>query len=385
MSTDPLRENARRRRLEACGIEPADEAELLAYGAPAAADIHPAGTLPLPDEPHVTAWKRYEAEAASAGAAETLKRHFVQLRFPIAAGISEQETYRAATRQGRFEAAAPFEPGLALRDPDGISIRVCPGMGGAVPVIVAGDRSDFEDLVRAFTERNEPADVPAAMGACLVRGLNNWSRIADYRAAWERAQRGEDEAASWPDEFRRLAARKEQYQDRLIILSRGPYSAVTADAAGLDEHEWLERSLVIRREHEFTHYFTYRTFGSIRSHVFDELVADFVGLLHAFGRYQPALALRFLGLESVPAIRPDGRFWVYRGQPPLSDRGMTCVARLAARAVSNLSAIDRMAGVQPDDLAAMGRLTLAVFSLSLDELASDDAPSLVADRLGRAS
>ena len=44
-------------------------------------------------------------------------------------------------------------------------------------------------------------------------------------------------------------------------------------------------SLAIRREHEATHYFTTRLFGRVRSHALDELLADFIGLLTAFGRY----------------------------------------------------------------------------------------------------
>ena len=71
-------------------------------------------------------------------------------------------------------------------------------------------------------------------------------------------------------ELGRLAADKPRYQDRFVILSRGPYSAVPAADTGLSEAEWLERSLVIRREHELTHYFTYRLFGSMRNHLLDE-------------------------------------------------------------------------------------------------------------------
>jgi hypothetical protein len=54
-------------------------------------------------------------------------------------------------------------------------------MAGRVPVPVAGDRSDFVSLVQAFAERNEPAPVPESMGACIVKGFNNWDRIATFR------------------------------------------------------------------------------------------------------------------------------------------------------------------------------------------------------------
>lgn len=383
MSLHIDRESARRRLLESIGAAPAVADELFDYGAPPVEQAEVAGTLPLPDEPHVSAWRRYEAEAASIGAVAALARHFAQLRFPIRAGMSNEDAYRAATRQGRFEAADAFPSGVEFARPDRISIDVCPGMGGSIPVVTAGDRADFESLVRAFTERNEPVPVPPAMGACLVRGLNNWSRIADYRAAWEEDLQARGATDSWTEEFRRLAARKELYQDRLIILSRGAYSAVEAGTVGLDETDWLERSLVIRREHEFTHYFTYRAFGSIRSHIFDELIADFVGLVHAFGRYRPDLALRFLGLESSP-ISPDSRFWIYRGHPPISDEAMRAVGTIAVKAVASLAAIDASTRVSPADLTAMGRLTVALFSLGLEELASPDAPDRIGALMGDA-
>jgi hypothetical protein len=363
--------------LRSCGATPAVVEELLAYGAPPGGGRSVPVPVPLADEPHVETWRRYEAQALDAGAIDALTPHFVQLRFPIEAGISGLDAYRRATRQGRFEEADGFSPGLVLRYPERIELRVCETMGGRVPVLVAADRDDFVALVRAFTERNEPVVVPQAMGACLVRGLINWSRIAEYRAAWERRQRDADGGAQWSEEFRRLAERKETYQDRLVILSRGPYSAVASADVGLDEADWLARSLVVRREHEFTHYFTYRVFGSIRNHVFDELIADFVGIINAFGRYRIDLALRFLGLESHPAYRADGRLGVYRGQPPLSDAAMAVVRGLAVRAARNLAAVDAACLISPSDLPALGRLTLALFSLSLEELASVDALELV--------
>ena len=78
--------------------------------------------------------------------------------------------------------------------------------------------------------------------------------------------------------------------------------------------------MVIRREHEGTHYFTLRAFGIMRNNLFDELVADFAGLAGAYGRYDGALALRFFGLESYPDYRSGGRFENYLETPPIGRR-----------------------------------------------------------------
>jgi hypothetical protein len=239
-------------------------------------------------------------------------------------------------------------------------------------VLVAREREDFVALVRAFSHRNEPVSVPAAMGACIVTGFNNWDRIARYRREWEQSLGGPQPEATWQDEFERLIPRKALYQDRFIILSTGPYSGVPAAQVDLDPPAWLARSLVIRREHEFTHYFTYRVFGAMRNNLLDELIADFVGLLRACGQYQGELALRVLGLESYPQWRADGRLQAYRGEPPLSDAATTVLCGLAFRAVANLERFSARNAAALDDLGALARLTFALAGLTLEEMASDE-------------
>jgi hypothetical protein len=371
------RRSLRIRVLESCGAAPSLIDELLAYGEqPCRTDGRPQPACPLPDEAQVDAWERYAREALADGAATTLARHLVQLRFPVRAGMSDDAAYRNATRKGLLEAAVPFAPGIVWRRPDQIRLEVAPTMAGRLPIIVAGDRQDFEWLVQALSARNEPVPVPAAMGACLVKGLNNWSRVADHRAAWEREHPGAD----WAEGFAELIPQKALYQDRLIILSAGPYSATAASDTGLEPGEWLARSLTIRREHELTHYFVYRVCGVMRSHAFDEIVADFIGLSRAFGAYRPDLALRFLGLEAFPAYRPDGRLEVYRSDPPLSEGAAAVVRALAHRAVGALAVL---AASWPrerwSDLAAVGRLTFALHQLTFEELASDELPDLVGE------
>ena len=366
------------RVLESCGAPAHLIGELLAYGEQPcrrAADAPPL-TFPLPDEPQAATWMRYEREAREAGTIEALKRHLVQLRFPVRAGISDDDGSRAATRRGAFDAADESD-GLTIHHPERIQLQVLETMSGRLPVIVAGDRRDFETLVQALTCRNEPEPVPASMGACMVKGLNNWSRIADYRRAWEQEHPEDD----WSEEFKRLIPRKELYQDRFILLSTGAYSATPAADVGLGEREWLDASLVIRREHELTHYFVYRVFGVMRSHAFDEIVADFIGLSRAFGEYRSDLALRFLGLESFPEYRPGGRLENYRADPPLSDEAMAVVRTLTHRSVQGLRMLSsRWPRERWEDLSAVAGLTFALSQLTLEELASPELPALVEAR-----
>jgi hypothetical protein len=327
---------------------------------------------PLPDEPHVARWEVYAERAVRDGVWPTLQSVFPQLRCPIQAGISQSDDYGAATRRGRVEATEAFAPGLVLDAPESLRLAFSDGAGGRLPVLTTPVRADFERLVQALTERNEPAPVPPSMGACFVKGLTNWDRVAEHRRRWEAANgtAGDDDA--WREEMGRLAAQKPLYQDKFILLSRGPYSGIAASEAGLDEAAWLDHSLVIRREHELTHNFTWRLFGIMRSHASDELVADFVGLVRAFGHYPVDLARRFLGIDVHPDFRPGGRLANYRGTPPMNDGDFAELRRLTYLATGNLARLADREGAALQDPARLAQLTFELTLRDLEGLASGD-------------
>ncbi|HET6371683.1 MAG TPA: hypothetical protein VFG76_00105 [Candidatus Polarisedimenticolia bacterium] len=359
--------------------------ELLLYtdNAFAGDGLEPPADYPLADEPHLAAWEAYREEGLRIGVLETLRARLVQLRFPVREGMSADPGYLAATRFGRADAADAFTPGLVLEQPDGLDLTLWQTAAGRIPVLVVPNRADFVALVQALTSRNEPEPVPPAMGACIVSKLNNWDRVARHRAQWEARLGATADSDAWRAEFQDLVRHPELYQDRFIVLGRQPYSAVPASDVGLDQDDWLDRSLTIRREHEFFHYFTYRVFGSARNNLHDELIADFVGMLAAFGRYSADLALRFLGLETFPRARLDGRLEVYRGDPPLSEPAMTVVRRLAHDAILNLEDLSHR---HDDELRERGwrtRLTLALAAADLTELASPDMVERVDHLLAR--
>ncbi|MDX1384805.1 MAG: hypothetical protein R3190_14225, partial [Thermoanaerobaculia bacterium] len=185
--------------------------------------------------------------------------------------------------------------------------------------------------------------------------------------------------------FAELLERKELYQDRFILLSSGPYSGVAAGALGLPEERWLELSRTIRLEHECAHYFTRRVLGSMRNTLHDELLADYAGLTAALGHFPADWFLRFLGLEDLPRVRPDGRLQSYRGEPPLSDAALAVLARLVRAAAHNLEKSDGACGDADDSparpshpawLERRGRRLLELARLTLEDLAAGCAPGL---------
>lgn len=365
------------------GASEAQAERLRAYASSPLHDdaLPPPRAYPLPDAPCIAYWERYvdeargDSDSGRAGdAIGVLRRVFVQLRFPIAEGMSRDSAYLAATRRGEVPRDADLSwSSLPMSAPDRFQLLLHPTAVGRVPVIVAGAREDFETLVRAIARRNEPDPIPPSMGACLVAGYNNWDRVASLRRAFAARHPDDIDGAGWAAEFRALIPRKTCYQDRFMILSAGGYSATPADAIGLADDEWLDASLRLRLEHECAHYVARELIGVMRESLLDELVADYVGLVAAFGQFKPETFLRFLGLEAFPRYRAGGRLENYRGSPPLTDEEMAVLRTIAVRAAETLGDLPAWRDPGPLDSVGAARVILTLLRVGLEGLASPDA------------
>jgi hypothetical protein len=316
--------------LRAYGAEGGTMDELLRYNTnhfDQAAVLAPR-IYPLTDEEFVSTWTEYVNNVELGKVFDFLKSRLVQLNFPITEGISRSEDYMAATKRGRSVEDMPAATGLILEQAGHLSLSIYQTSAGKIPIIHTSHRPDFVSLVRALTMRNEPLSVPESMGACIVSGYNNWDRIRAYRTSKTDSE--------WSIEFSRLIPRKELYQDRFLLLNGGYYSGVAPAALHLSDAEWRAKSLIIRREHECTHYFTRRVFFSMRNYLLDELIADYNGIVAAIGHFRADWFLHFMGLEEFPGYRSTGRFENYRGEPPLSDAAFRILQAIVKSAAESL-------------------------------------------------
>lgn len=371
----------RRSILAVYGASDEEATELLAYNQSIAdcggrSERYAVTQLP---EPHVATWEEYAALAEASSAFETLKQRLVQFKFPIQAGISQTEAYRHATRKGFSADEMPAATGLVLQQPEQLQLQLYQSLAGAIPILIAGNREDFVTLVRALTLRNEPQPVPLSMGACIVSGFNNWDRIHQYRQHWE--AKNYDPTARWIDEFQRILPQKELYQDRFIILSRSFYSNIQAQEIRISKSEWQNLSLIIRLEHECTHYFTRRFFNSMRNNILDELIADYRGIVAAIGHYRADWFLRFIGLESFPQYREGGRLQNYLGQPPLCAGAVRILQALIKDAAENLQHFDTDYANKLKTLRGQTLVLISLCSLTLEELASPEASDRIQQTL----
>lgn len=371
------KDRLRRQTLQEYGAEEAEVQELLIYNTSSFKDtdmLYPLH-LPLPAEMHVPHWETYLQKTTTTGLFPLLQDCLVQFQFPIQEGISNTENYLNATRRGII--CPGKKGGLRLKEPEKLRLLVHQSLAGKIPVLMVENREDFVTLIRALVKKNEPAAVPDSMGACMVAGYNNWDRIRQLRKEWEAKSPFNRGEARWQQEFASILSQKELYQDRFIILSDGPYSAVPARELGISESEWRKISLHIRLEHECTHYFTRRVFHSMRNNLYDELLADFMGIISAVGEYRPNWFLRFMGLESYPQYREGGRLQNYRGTPPLSEKSFEILQALVKAATEKL---DQFAAKHTRELSTQQGKALALVVLvhmTLEELACTAALNIL--------
>ena len=173
---------------------------------------------------------------------------------------------------------------------------------GKVRVVTLAERADFVTMLRILGEKCAAVPVPETQGAVILDGLVNHKKIQAYK---EKFYEENPDAGyfQWLCAYEQFLEDRENYKEALILLSMGPYSAVPACALGLSGDRWLELSLIIRKYHECTHFLCRRLFPEKISVVWDELVADTVGIFAAFGRFEIHVAQTCLGIR-------DG---VYRG------------------------------------------------------------------------
>lgn len=194
------------------------------------------------------------------------------------------DRYGAAEAVNRFIAV---KRPVAFLAPEQVKIELYRSFAGKIPIIYVKNTKDFEALITNVVYKGIEPDNLDQTGASFVFGKTT----------------------------------------RFLVLSAKPYSNIPAAEMGLTEKEWREKSVLLRREHECTHYYTKQVFGISRNHLHDELLADFFGLYEAFGEYRAEFFLRFMGLLGDSG----GRLRFYTaGMPEKIYRAVCEVARRAA-------------------------------------------------------
>lgn len=198
---------------------------------------------------------------------------YLRHRYEIPAAMPElplaSEPFAALWRETSGKAVLDFlaeEFGLPAFDFDwertgSLRISFADTLGGRLPVIMTGDHQDFCNLDALLNARQEAQEIPLTVNAFTMQ-----TRAAGVS------------------------------RHRVLLLNRAPYSNIPAEVLGLSGEDWLERSHRLRQRHECAHYETLRLFGSMRNHALDEIVADALGQIAAFGNFDANRQRVFFGL-----------------------------------------------------------------------------------------
>jgi hypothetical protein len=307
-----------------------------------------------------------------------LKKCYPQLNFPIEAGIEKKEEYKEYVLKGKAQIInLPFL--LKLNDHKNITLRISESIAGKIPIITIPNQEDFKAILQCLLYKNNPVTIPDSMGAVLINGLNNWQKIANLKRDWLATHSAE----SWSKELLiNILPNYSLYKDNLIIISRKPYSNVSAEQLGLNDTLWLSYSISIRIQHEFTHLYTLKKFGIASNNLHDELIADYIGLVKTIGKYNKSWMLIFMGLENYPRYRAGARLENYIADKKLSKEDFKHLIKIIKMAIENISIFDESQGPLRSETDQMFRID-ALCETSLEELASVEGASLLIDNYNK--
>ena len=325
------------------------------------------------DELFVLEWFKYILESNNKGVLQTLKKYFVQFNFPIKKNSSQTEYYKLATLRGKNTSKIPEATGIDLKEPQKLQLKLHSGTIGHIPVLIVPNRFDFISIIQALCYKNEPVIIPESMGAAMIKGINNWTKIQNLKDNFIINSPVEN----WNYHFKHnVIPNKDLYQDKIIVLSDIPYSGVPSSSLGIDENEWKGISLKIRLEHEYAHYFTLRKFGVMANNMHDELIADYAGICAGYGAFNLEWFLKCIGLEKYPNYRSGARLENYKGAPTLSDAAFEVLKEIVFKAAHNIHTFDLKIKNRLDIDVKTSVLTALCFTNIL-EMAKDDGSEIL--------
>ncbi len=241
---------------------------------------------------------------------EEYLRRYPQMCLPVKEGMSKSEGYKDYVLRGKQPEEYPDHFAGSEED----CVYRIPTPAGEAEVLYLAVRRDFERAVCCLAYKCEARKIPPSMGAVTISGIINWGKIREHKKAY--FQSG---GTDWKSEFKQFTSVPENYKDRLLLVSKGGYSALKAQDAGYSAGEWEEKSLEIRIYHELCHFVCRSLFSDKKEAVQDEIVSDCFGILKAVGYYDTELAEKCLGIYGRE-YRAGGRLENYLadGESPLA-------------------------------------------------------------------
>ena len=255
--------------------------------------------LPLEEQTDLSWWSEWIKETPPNKHFEGIRNYLPQLWIKPQKEASKSETYKRLVLKGESYNQSKQDAILELSDPVGFSIRLAKHPCGTLPVIEIEDRDDFLSVVRCLAYRCELNTIQPSVHAQAISGLIHWGLIRKVNNL---------------------------LRAKLIILHRSPYSSLPARLipGNPTNEKWIELSQHWRLEHELTHLATKRLVGEMRLNLYDELIADALGMLKALKIFSADLFRIGLGLNMDSTTEKNGRVHTYLREVNTQDQLTVC-------------------------------------------------------------
>lgn len=328
----------------------------------------------LLEDTYITTWEDYYSESKKIGAFETLKKYIVQFQFPVQKGISKTEDYVNTTLRGKLKLGTS---NLILNQPDLIKLELyrC-NMIGTVPVIIVPNGDDFNTIIAALSNKNEPQELPKSMGASFINGINNWDRIYSLKANWLKQK----PTGNWNRYFKKhILPKPYLFKDKLMVLSTKAYSGIKSEGIGVSINTWESLSLIIRREHECAHLFTLKYYGCMANNMHDEIIADYAGITKVLGQFNKEWFFHFIGLEDQSNYRKGGRLENYQGSTKLSKEAFDGLKIIVKNVTDAVYKFDYILGKVKSPIDKLNRIK-SICEVDLITMASAEGTQMLLEK-----
>ncbi len=243
-------------------------------------------TLPLPPDAIEMRWRRWLLSTPQEDHWQALRSELPQLLLPPQPLARLSDCYQRLVLRGESPQPKDLEAAPRLKDPSGFSITIANHACGGVPVLTVSHHDDFVLIMRCLAHRCEKVSVQDTVHAQAVAGLIHWGLIRELDA---------------------------KARCQILILHRAPYSSLDASSIpnNPSQDQWIKQSQLWRLEHELTHIACRKLAGEMRINLFDELIADAIGMKTALGSFHADLFRQGLGLNLDGTIQDNARAHVY--------------------------------------------------------------------------
>lgn len=242
--------------------------------------------LPIPADARERWWRSWIGRTDLDRSWKALRQLMPQLLLQPGRDVCKGEAYQRLVLHGEPAQATDLEQAPSLMDPTGMVISIAEHPTGAVPVLSFREHKDFALAVNCLAKRCEASRVLPTVHAQAISGLIHWGLIREVNV---------------------------QTRCQILLLHRAPYSSLPAETipGQPQKKDWLDRSQIWRLEHELAHIACRRLVGEMRINLYDELVADCLGMIAAIGHFNADLFRKGLGLSWDGIPEKEARAHVY--------------------------------------------------------------------------